>query len=86
MPTRKPISITFLKYLQNLWNWLHPLVSNEVWILITLLRTGVMVAWTGIEHFRVGRYEPAPADDPEDFVVGIKDLSVFVAYNSSASI
>ncbi|MCH93165.1 putative glycoprotease 1 -like, partial [Trifolium medium] len=30
---------------------------------------GVMVAWTGIEHFRVGRYDPPPpAEDPEDFV------------------
>ncbi|KAE7997093.1 hypothetical protein FH972_001759 [Carpinus fangiana] len=30
---------------------------------------GVMVAWTGIEHFRVGRFDPPPpADEPEDFV------------------
>ncbi|XP_062091617.1 probable tRNA N6-adenosine threonylcarbamoyltransferase, mitochondrial isoform X2 [Humulus lupulus] len=29
---------------------------------------GVMVAWTGIEHFRVGRFDPAPpAEDPEDY-------------------
>ncbi|XP_029148900.1 probable tRNA N6-adenosine threonylcarbamoyltransferase, mitochondrial isoform X3 [Arachis hypogaea] len=31
---------------------------------------GVMVAWTGIEHFRMGRYHPSlPAEEPEDFVV-----------------
>ncbi|QHO54505.1 putative tRNA N6-adenosine threonylcarbamoyltransferase [Arachis hypogaea] len=30
---------------------------------------GVMVAWTGIEHFRMGRYHPSlPAEEPEDFV------------------
>jgi hypothetical protein len=29
-----------------------------------------MVAWTGIEHFRVGRYDPPPpAEEPEDFLV-----------------
>ncbi|PNY04348.1 O-sialoglycoprotein endopeptidase [Trifolium pratense] len=34
---------------------------------------GVMVAWTGIEHFRVGRYDPPPpAEDPEDFVYDIR--------------
>lgn len=31
---------------------------------------GVMVAWTGIEHFRVGRYDPPPpAEEPEDCMV-----------------
>lgn len=31
---------------------------------------GVMVAWTGLEHFRVGRYDPPPpANEPEDYVV-----------------
>ncbi|XP_027336286.1 probable tRNA N6-adenosine threonylcarbamoyltransferase, mitochondrial [Abrus precatorius] len=30
---------------------------------------GVMIAWTGIEHFRMGRYDPPPpAEEPEDFV------------------
>lgn len=30
----------------------------------------VMIAWTGIEHFRMGRYDPPPpAEEPEDFVV-----------------
>ncbi|KAK2379284.1 putative tRNA N6-adenosine threonylcarbamoyltransferase, mitochondrial [Trifolium repens] len=34
---------------------------------------GVMVAWTGIEHFRVGRYDPPPpAEDPEDFQYDIR--------------
>lgn len=34
--------------------------------------TGVMIAWTGIEHFRLGRYDPPPpADEPEDSVVWI---------------
>lgn len=29
-----------------------------------------MVAWTGIEHFQMGRYDPPPpADEPEDAVV-----------------
>ncbi|XP_030491731.2 probable tRNA N6-adenosine threonylcarbamoyltransferase, mitochondrial isoform X2 [Cannabis sativa] len=34
---------------------------------------GVMVAWTGIEHFRVGRFDPAPpAEEPEDFVYDLR--------------
>ncbi|XP_062154012.1 probable tRNA N6-adenosine threonylcarbamoyltransferase, mitochondrial [Alnus glutinosa] len=34
---------------------------------------GVMVAWTGIEHFRVGRFDPPPpADEPEDFVYDLR--------------
>ncbi|TKY63712.1 tRNA N6-adenosine threonylcarbamoyltransferase [Spatholobus suberectus] len=34
---------------------------------------GVMVAWTGIEHFRMGRYDPPPpAEEPEDFVYDIR--------------
>ena len=29
-----------------------------------------MVAWTGLEHFRVGRFDPPPpAIEPDDFVV-----------------
>lgn len=29
-----------------------------------------MVAWTGIEHYRMGRFDPPPpADEPEDFMV-----------------
>lgn len=28
---------------------------------------GVMIAWTGIEHFRLGRYDPPPPpDEAED--------------------
>ncbi|XP_010544638.1 PREDICTED: probable tRNA N6-adenosine threonylcarbamoyltransferase, mitochondrial [Tarenaya hassleriana] len=34
---------------------------------------GVMVAWTGLEHFRVGRYDPPPAaDEPEDTVYDLR--------------
>ncbi|XP_024636954.1 probable tRNA N6-adenosine threonylcarbamoyltransferase, mitochondrial isoform X2 [Medicago truncatula] len=34
---------------------------------------GVMVAWTGIEHFRVGRYDPPPpAEEPEDFLYDVR--------------
>ncbi|XP_058729290.1 probable tRNA N6-adenosine threonylcarbamoyltransferase, mitochondrial [Vicia villosa] len=34
---------------------------------------GVMIAWTGIEHFRVGRYDPPPpAEDPEDFFYDVR--------------
>lgn len=34
---------------------------------------GVMVAWTGIEQFTVGRYDPPPpANDPEDFVYDLR--------------
>ncbi|XP_065859375.1 probable tRNA N6-adenosine threonylcarbamoyltransferase, mitochondrial isoform X1 [Euphorbia lathyris] len=34
---------------------------------------GVMVAWTGIEHFRVGRFDPSPpAVDPQDFVYDLR--------------
>lgn len=29
--------------------------------------TGVMIAWTGIEHLRMGRYDPPPpACEPDD--------------------
>uniref|UniRef100_A0A0D2ZVI2 Uncharacterized protein n=1 Tax=Brassica oleracea var. oleracea TaxID=109376 RepID=A0A0D2ZVI2_BRAOL len=29
-----------------------------------------MVAWTGLEHFRVGRFNPPPpAIEPDDYVV-----------------
>ena len=29
-----------------------------------------MVAWTGLEHFRVGRFDPPPpATEPDDYVV-----------------
>ncbi|KAL5697286.1 N(6)-L-threonylcarbamoyladenine synthase [Ranunculus cassubicifolius] len=34
---------------------------------------GVMVAWTGIEHFRKGRFDPPPpANDPDDFVFDLR--------------
>lgn len=45
-----------------------------------------MVAWTGIEHFRVGRYDPPPpADEPEDSVVCIEKIDnssdAFIMFN-----
>lgn len=34
---------------------------------------GVMVAWTGLEHFRVGRFDPPPpADEPEDTMYDVR--------------
>ncbi|KAK6140994.1 hypothetical protein DH2020_025261 [Rehmannia glutinosa] len=34
---------------------------------------GVMIAWTGIEHFRMGRYDtPPPACEPEDVVLDLR--------------
>ncbi|VVB03440.1 unnamed protein product [Arabis nemorensis] len=34
---------------------------------------GVMVAWTGLEHFRVGRYDPPPPEtEPDDFVYDLR--------------
>ncbi|KAH7862716.1 hypothetical protein Vadar_008528 [Vaccinium darrowii] len=34
---------------------------------------GVMIAWTGIEHFRVGRFDPPPpADEPEDTLIELR--------------
>uniref|UniRef100_A0A803LI55 Glycoprotease 1 n=1 Tax=Chenopodium quinoa TaxID=63459 RepID=A0A803LI55_CHEQI len=34
---------------------------------------GVMVAWTGIEHFQMGRFDPPPpADEPEDTVYDLR--------------
>ncbi|KAK6918549.1 Gcp-like domain [Dillenia turbinata] len=34
---------------------------------------GVMVAWTGIEHFRMGRYDPPPpVDEPEDALLDLR--------------
>jgi hypothetical protein len=42
-----------------------------------------MVAWTGIEHFRVGRYDPPPpAEDPEDFQVCF--LNIYKLYELEA--
>lgn len=33
---------------------------------------GVMIAWTGIEHFVAGRFDDAPAaDEPDDMQVCI---------------
>lgn len=41
---------------------------------------GVMVAWTGIEHFLVGRFDPPPpADEPEDALVCLPCF--FESYN-----
>lgn len=35
-----------------------------------LFMIGVMIAWTGIEHFHMGRYDPPPpACEPEDAMV-----------------
>lgn len=34
---------------------------------------GVMVAWTGIEHFLLGRFDPPPpANEPEDYVYDLR--------------
>ncbi|TYJ22843.1 hypothetical protein E1A91_A08G151900v1 [Gossypium mustelinum] len=34
---------------------------------------GVMIAWTGIENFRAGRYDsPPPANDPDDFMYDLR--------------
>ncbi|KAM3344564.1 putative tRNA N6-adenosine threonylcarbamoyltransferase, mitochondrial isoform X2 [Capsicum galapagoense] len=34
---------------------------------------GVMVAWTGIEHFRLGRFDlPPPVNEPEDAVLDLR--------------
>lgn len=34
---------------------------------------GVMVAWTGLEHFRVGRFDPPPpAIEPDDYVYDLR--------------
>ncbi|KAG9454545.1 hypothetical protein H6P81_007449 [Aristolochia fimbriata] len=34
---------------------------------------GVMVAWTGLEHYRLGRFDdPPPADEPEDTVLDLR--------------
>eukprot|EP00262_Sarcandra_glabra_P020625 TRINITY_DN8327_c0_g1_i1.p1 TRINITY_DN8327_c0_g1~~TRINITY_DN8327_c0_g1_i1.p1 ORF type:complete len:473 (+),score=84.38 TRINITY_DN8327_c0_g1_i1:52-1470(+) len=34
---------------------------------------GVMIAWTGIEHFRLGRFDPPPpANEPEDSVFDLR--------------
>lgn len=38
------------------------------------------MAWTGIEHFRMGRYDPPPPpEDPEDFVVCLDMFVVLCA-------
>lgn len=34
---------------------------------------GVMVAWTGIEHFKLGRFDPPPPVlDPEDYMYDLR--------------
>ncbi|XP_068669714.1 probable tRNA N6-adenosine threonylcarbamoyltransferase, mitochondrial isoform X2 [Aristolochia californica] len=34
---------------------------------------GVMVAWTGLEHYRLGRFDhPPPADEPEDTLLDLR--------------
>ncbi|XP_010056332.2 probable tRNA N6-adenosine threonylcarbamoyltransferase, mitochondrial isoform X1 [Eucalyptus grandis] len=34
---------------------------------------GVMIAWTGIEHFRMGRFDPPPlADEPDDAMYDLR--------------
>lgn len=44
------------------------LVLTLVYSLVFVI--GVMIAWAGIEHFRMGRYDPPPpACEPEDAVV-----------------
>lgn len=49
------------------------MTSNGWWNPLLSIYIGVMVAWTGIEHFCVGRFDPPPpADDPEDVVVSWK--------------
>lgn len=46
---------------------------------ISLISSGVMVAWTGLEHFRVGRYDPPPpATEPDDFVVWFLNKARYV--------
>lgn len=38
-----------------------------------------MVAWTGIEHFRMGRYDPPPpAEEPEDIVVCFLNVDYYI--------
>lgn len=55
--------------------WVTFLSQKYSWLDIALVMLwpvliGVMVAWTGIEHFRLGRYDlPPPANEPEDAVV-----------------
>lgn len=57
-------------------------LSNKLFIPLSLqlvpelyIWLGVMVAWTGIEQFRVGRFDPPPpAEEPEDFVVCLNIL------------
>lgn len=37
------------------------------------------MAWTGLEHFRVGRYDPPPpATEPDDFVVPFLNKARYV--------
>lgn len=40
------------------------------------------MAWTGIENFRMGRFDPPPpADEPEDFVVCMKTLITYYCFS-----
>lgn len=39
-----------------------------------------MIAWTGIEHFRLGRFDPPPpANEPEDSVVCVASCSYSIS-------
>lgn len=51
---------------------------EQVWKCWLVLDTGVMVAWAGIEHLRLGIYEePPPVDEPDDIRVrGVYVLSL----------
>lgn len=40
------------------------------------------MAWTGIENFRMGRFDPPPpADEPEDIVVCMKTLITYYCFS-----
>ncbi|KAF8028383.1 hypothetical protein BT93_E1104 [Corymbia citriodora subsp. variegata] len=44
---------------------------------------GVMIAWTGIEHFRMGRFDPPPpAEEPDDAMIYIPPNVVNYPWNT----
>lgn len=53
----------------NFWSNGYAVLFFPKYYCVFLVK-GVMVAWTGIEHFRMGRFDPPPpANEPEDAVV-----------------
>ncbi|KAF3579583.1 hypothetical protein DY000_02029409 [Brassica cretica] len=77
-PSIKHMSLVVLLQHQYVRSRLNNIVENKNLRLVCpppslCTENGVMVAWTGLEHFRVGRFDPPPpAIEPDDFVYDLR--------------